>query len=430
MSLKKIIFFAVLVLVIVIACIFVIFNFSLLKNKFTGMYIERTLGVAMTYAEIFNGDSVELDLKRRKKNAHYDIWKTTGDSVLKKNELKYLYVMNIHHNDSIEYYINAENYIEHFGFLDKDDVYEFNPDDIKKLKTGAEIKISSISNTPKYGFIISSYVPIKNSKGKVVAFVGADKEIAKMNHELRKVAVSSLIIAILFIITVFFAIMFLVRKIFIFPLTKVIEAADNFNLLNISFEKMDFINIKEYDSLINSFKKMENKINSALKKSFTDDLTKLSNRYFFRLSMDNFLKPAVQERKIAFIIIDLDYFKQINDAYGHDKGDFALRGAGIVLHDVFGELPGVVARLGGDEFAICLENVDKQIIESKCEILKERLLKVKYSEEKNGLSASVGIAIASFSAKAPIYSDIFSVADAALYKVKAKGRNGYEIVEI
>ncbi|MDR2579379.1 MAG: GGDEF domain-containing protein [Fibromonadaceae bacterium] len=430
MSLKKIIFFSILALVIVMTSVLSVFHFSLSKNRLTRIYAEKTLGIAKTYAEVLNGDSIELDFKRREKNALYDSWKHIADSVLAKNELKYFYVMNLNHSDSIEYYISAKDIEGQINFLDKDDAQEFHPEEIEKLRKGLKTKGSSVTNTPKYGLIISGYASVKNSNGKAVAFVGADKEVAEMNKELSRVSLVSLAASFLFMAVMFLTTMLVVRKVFLRPLTKLIEAADNFNLLNISFEEMDYINIKEYDSLIDSFRKMEKKINSALKKSFIDDLTKLHNRYFFMLSMENILKPSAQVKKIAFFIIDLDYFKQVNDTYGHDKGDFVLRSTGAVLRDLFGNLPGVVARLGGDEFAICLENVDRQTIVSKCEFFKKQLSKIKCSEEKDSTSASIGVAMTSFSTDAPAYTDIFSAADAALYKVKARGRNGYEIVEI
>jgi diguanylate cyclase (GGDEF)-like protein len=230
---------------------------------------------------------------------------------------------------------------------------------------------------------------------------------------------------------VFLLITYLIRKIFISPIAKIIEAADNFNLLNVSFKNLDLTRIKEYDALIESFRKMERKINYAIKRSFTDELTKLNNRYFFTLSLENILKPVQQEKKIAFFIIDLDYFKQINDTYGHEKGDFVLKNTGIILKQVFEDLPGVVARLGGDEFAVCLDNVaDRQIIEDKCRILKEELSQITYAQDKTGVSASVGVITTEFSATAPIYAEIFSAADTNLYKVKARGKNGYLISDV
>ncbi|GBU25303.1 hypothetical protein R83H12_01946 [Fibrobacteria bacterium R8-3-H12] len=340
--------------------------------------------------------------------------------------------MNALYDDSIEFYISARCHTGKTKFLEKTLTNDFDTDIIEKLKNKSETNISKMGYYPYYGgWLAYSYVPVKNSKGKVVAFVGADKEMSKINNSIRKTGAKLLITSILFFLVVFLIMTYLIKKILISPIAKIIEAADNFHLLNVSFKNLDLTYIKEYDALVKSFRNMENKINQAVSKSFTDELTKLNNRYFFTLSLENILKPVHQEKKIAFLIIDLDSFKQINDTYGHEKGDFVLRNTGIILKQVFGDLPGVVVRLGGDEFAVCLDNIgDKQIVEDKCNIFKKDLSQITYAEDKTGVSASIGIIIAKFSAVPPVYTEIFSAADNNLYKVKAKGKNGYFISEI
>jgi diguanylate cyclase (GGDEF)-like protein len=433
-SLFNLVVISVLALLLIATTLFVFFGFMKTRDRLIDSNTEQMSGLVQAFSEIFDGDSIEIDLQERKKNANYDMWNAISDSTLKKNGIKYLYVTNIDYGDSVEIYL--ESFLEEDGswgesaFLEKESIADFNVDMIKKLKEGKATSVSFVSHTPSYGWLISTYVSIKNSNGKVVAFIGADKEMNRMNQDIEEIAYNFLFIGILFIVSVFFAILFIIRKIFIYPIKRLIKAADNFNLLDVSFENLDFTRLKEYDALIESFKRMEMKVKKAIKKSFTDDLTKLNNRYYFNIAMENILKPVEQAKKIAFFIIDIDYFKQINDSYGHEKGDFVLRCMGAILQHVFEELPGVVARLGGDEFAVCLDDVeDAKMIEEKCKELKERLSHFKYSEDKVGIGVSVGVAIAEFSSASPSYTDIFSTADTVLYKVKAKGRNGYEITE-
>jgi diguanylate cyclase (GGDEF)-like protein len=430
-SLAQAIIFSVFALLLISTGLLALFNFTELKEKVVEMNAEQTSSLVLTYSEILDGDSVELDLQRREKNAYYNKWDAISNNVLKKTGIRYLYVMNISYNDSIEYYISAKNHMGKINFLEKEKIDNFDTNMINKLKRKSEVKGSLISYTSDYGWFICSYAPIKNSNGEVVAFVGADKEMFGINNDIRKMGTKLLLASILFIAIVFLLIVYLFRKIFISPILKIIEAADNFNLLNVSFKNLDLTRIKEYDILIESFRKMERKINYAIKRSFTDELTKLNNRYFFTLSLENILKPVQREKKIAFFIIDLDYFKQINDTYGHEKGDFVLKNTGVILKQVFGDLPGVVARLGGDEFAVCLDNiVDRQIVEYKCKVLKEELSQIAYAQDKIGINASIGVIITEFSTIAPIYAEIFSAADTNLYKVKARGKNSYLISEI
>jgi diguanylate cyclase (GGDEF)-like protein len=395
------------------------------------MYTEKAISIAITYSEILNGDSIETALKKREKNSDYEYWKSIADNTLQRNKLKYLYVMNVNYNDSIEYYISAKDHMGQIEFLGKDHIDEFESDMVEKLKQDGNIHRTSVSYTQKYGLLISAYVPVKNSNGEVVAFVGADKDMEDLVGDVKRMGIKFLILSILFMAIVFSITLFIVRRLFIQPIVKLVKAADNFNMLNISFDDLGLTRIVEYDSLIKSFMKMETKIRNAIKKSFTDDLTKLNNRYFFTLSLENILKTAKQKKKIAFMIVDIDYFKHINDTYGHEKGDFVLRGVGVVLRQVFQGSEGVVARLGGDEFAICVENIpDKQFVENKCKAIKEQFSQIKCSEDEKGTSASIGVVITNIGEASASYSEIFSAADAALYKVKAEGRNGHRIDEI
>jgi len=430
-GLARVIIISILALLLIATGLLVLFNYIKSKDKLVELNTVQMMGIVQTYAEILNGDSIGVDLQERRKNADYSKWDAIGDSTLKKNDIKYLYVMSIAYDDSIETYLDAEDDSGKRDFLFKESARDFNVEAIEKLKEGKEAHVSFVSYTPNYGWLISTYASVKNSKGEVVAFVGADNEMDAMNRDVEEMGFHILFASVLFVIIVFLIMVFIIRKMFIYPIRRIVEAADNFNLLSISFRNLDFTHIREYDTLIESFRRMERKINDAVNKSFTDELTKLKNRHFFTLSVENILKPVQQEKKIAFFIIDIDYFKRVNDTYGHDKGDFVLKSLGSVLLDIFGNLPGVVARLGGDEFAVCLDDIgDVKTIEEKCKALNEQVSKIKCLENEAGITVSIGVAIARFSVEVPRYSDIFSIADSTLYKVKASGRNGYKIIEL
>jgi diguanylate cyclase (GGDEF)-like protein len=430
-NLAQAIIFSIFVLLLIPTGMFMLFNFIKLKEDVVESNLKQISNLVLVYSEIFDGDSIELDLQRREKNVNYDKWDVIGDSILKKTGVKYLYVMNISYNDSIESYMNAGSHLGKLNFLEKENIDDFDTNMINRLKNKSEINNSKMAYYSNYGWLIYSYASIKNSKGEVVAFVGADKEMSDIDSDIRMVGTKFILSSLLFFAIVFLLITYLIRKIFISPIAKIANAADNFHLLNVSFRNLDLTYIKEYNVLIESFRNMENKINNAISKSFTDELTKLNNRYFFTLSLENILKPVHEEKKIAFLIIDLDSFKQINDTHGHERGDFVLRNTGIILKQVFGSLPGAVARLGGDEFAVCLDNIgDRQIVEDKCKLLKEELSQITYADGKTGVNASIGAIITKFSGSPPIYTEIFSAVDNNLYKVKARGKNGYLISEI
>jgi len=432
-SLAGAVILLVLIVLLVSTGLFLFFNFTKLKEDVTEWNLEQMHTLVLAYSEILDGDSIELDFQRGEKNIYYNKWSDISDSLLKKMGMKYVYVMNAHYDDSIEVYLEGRHRNGKSNFLRKLPIADFDVDIIKKLNNKSEVSVSKIDYYPDYGgWLAYCYVSIENSKGEVVAFVGADKEVSDINNNIKKTGGKLLITTVFFLVVVLVLITFLIKKILISPITKIIKAADNFHLLkNVSFENLDLTYISEYDALIKSFRKMEQKINYAITRSFTDELTKLHNRYFFTLSLENILRPVREEKKIAFLIIDLDFFKLINDTYGHDKGDFVLKNTGIILKQVFGNLPGVVVRLGGDEFAVCLDNIeDRQFVEDKCKLLKEELSQITYAEGKTGVNVSIGVVITKFSKVAPVYTEIFSAADNNLYKVKARGKNGYLISEI
>ncbi|MDR2593319.1 MAG: GGDEF domain-containing protein [Fibromonadaceae bacterium] len=432
-SLSKTITFLVLIVLLIVTGLFLFFNFIKLKEDVIEWNLEQMHTMVLTYSEILDGDSIELDFIRREKNINYNRWSDISDSLLKKMGMKYIYVMNARYGDSIELYLEGRHHNGKSNFLRKLPTTDFDVDIIRKLNNKSEVFVSKTGYYPDYGgWLAYCYVAIENSKGEVVAFVGADKEMSDINDNIKKTGTKLLVTGILFLVVVLVLITFLIKKILISPIAKIIKAADNFHLLqNVSFENLDLTYISEYDALIKSFRKMEQKINYAITRSFTDELTKLHNRYFFTLSLENILKPVSEEKQIAFLIIDLDSFKLINDTYGHEKGDFVLKNTGIILKHVFGDLPGVVARLGGDEFAVCLDNIkDVQFVEDKCKLLKEELSQITYAEDKTGVGVSIGVIITKFSEVAPAYTEIFSAADNNLYKVKARGKNGYLVSEI
>ena len=427
----SIIFLVFIVLLISIG-LFLFFGFTRLKKDVIEWKLDEMHTLVLAYSKMLDGDSIELDFKRKEKNAYYNKWSDISDNLLKEAGVKYIYVMNASYNDSIEFYLSARTPSGKSDFLEKLPTKDFDIELIDKLRNKSEMHVCKMGYYPEYGgWLAYSYVSVKNSKGDVVAFVGADQEITDIENEIIKVRDRLFFLTFLFFIVVFLLIIYLIRKIFISPISKIIRAANNFHLLNVSFENLGSTYISEYDTLIESFRNMENKINYAITKSFTDDLTKLNNRYFFTLSLENILKPVQQEKMIAFLIIDLDSFKQINDTYGHEKGDFVLRNTGIILKQVFGNLPGVVVRLGGDEFAVCLDGIeDKLFVEDKCKLFKEELSRIIYAEGKTGVSVSIGAIITKFSETPPTYPEIFSAADNNLYKVKAIGKNDYFISEI
>lgn len=159
----------------------------------------------------------------------------------------------------------------------------------------------------------------------------------------------------------------------------------------------------------------------------TDALTGLCNKENTKNEITQWLNNSVEHRGIqVFIILDIDYFKGVNDTYGHIVGDLVLQKIGSVLLDLFrdGDIRG---RIGGDEFVIFMKNVASvDDVETKVREIEEYISNLQIPEMKgNSLTVSMGISCAPQHGET--YLDLYHHADEALYETKRNGRNGYTV---
>ncbi|WP_108060563.1 sensor domain-containing diguanylate cyclase [Poseidonibacter lekithochrous] len=159
----------------------------------------------------------------------------------------------------------------------------------------------------------------------------------------------------------------------------------------------------------------------------TDYLTKIYNRRHFNTTFDIELKRNKRDSKnIIFMILDIDYFKQYNDTYGHDAGDKALHEVAQALKYTLKRSHDFVFRLGGEEFGIITSGVDIGGIEVLAKNLRESIehLEIEHKENKVNefLTISIGVKVVE-STSTLSQKEIYQLADKALYKAKNQGRN-------
>ncbi len=159
----------------------------------------------------------------------------------------------------------------------------------------------------------------------------------------------------------------------------------------------------------------------------TDGLTKLFNRRYFEDKIDKILND-VTKQSYAFIIIDVDKFKDINDLYGHSAGDQALVFISNTLTETFKE-DSVVCRLGGDEFVVLLYNlptqfeIRKSVVSYRIQELQTTLQNTPLDFIDNNLmSVSLGVTLEDGN-----FDSLYSNADVALYNSKDNGRGVYTV---
>jgi len=160
--------------------------------------------------------------------------------------------------------------------------------------------------------------------------------------------------------------------------------------------------------------------------AFYDPLTGLPNRRLLQDRLHQAMSQAKRERgRLALLFLDLDKFKPVNDAFGHQTGDELLQAVAQRLQACVRESD-TVARLGGDEFVAVLEDVKGP--ESAAKVAREfvRLLNQPFvvaAGQEARIGASVGIAM--FPTDGDSTEILLQHADAALYRAKAAGRNTY-----
>lgn len=156
----------------------------------------------------------------------------------------------------------------------------------------------------------------------------------------------------------------------------------------------------------------------------TDGLTKCYNKMYFNNKLDLEVKKSkVTGTPLSLIIFDLDHFKNLNDNYGHDAGDYVLKEMAELLRDNGIRSGDVFARYGGEEFVVLLPKTNlKQAFE-----IAERLRKLveshpfTYDGKRLPVAASIGVA--DYRDGVETGTDLFKRADSAVYKSKDGGRN-------
>lgn len=157
-----------------------------------------------------------------------------------------------------------------------------------------------------------------------------------------------------------------------------------------------------------------------------DQLTELPNRLLFRDRLEGALKRAERNGMVvALMFIDLDRFKFINDTLGHDYGDELLKAAAQRIRAAV-RAQDTVARLGGDEFTVILEGISRP--EDAAPVAEKVLAQMsspfKLGQHEVSVTGSIGIAV--YPTNARDSEELIRAADNAMYRVKDRGRNGFQ----
>lgn len=198
-------------------------------------------------------------------------------------------------------------------------------------------------------------------------------------------------------------------------------------------QKAEVKRIKKKIALHNEMEKhatMQAKQEELISKSECDELTAVFNRRGIRKYLEmKYMESQKSETNIAIIIIDVDYFKEYNDTYGHLLGDECLKSIAKALNDAVKD-SGFVGRYGGDEFLIVASNKTEEEIEKIIVDIRNNIEELQLENVNSKVSNMVTVTIGAVNTVPKKDTDLLEymhAADNALYEIKKKSRNGYHI---
>lgn len=156
-----------------------------------------------------------------------------------------------------------------------------------------------------------------------------------------------------------------------------------------------------------------------------DALTKLPNRILLKRKLDLLVSQVTKPTQCAFVFLDLDAFKNINDLYGHSVGDKIIQDVASRLLQKL-NIEDTIARVGGDEFVIITQKTDT--VEAMCQEILEVLNEpFALGDENIAIGASIGIAL--YPQNGSTFEELFKNADIAMYAAKNSGKNRYKFYQ-
>jgi len=178
---------------------------------------------------------------------------------------------------------------------------------------------------------------------------------------------------------------------------------------------------EEFSCRINNIVEALENLNIVTNNANRDFLTGLYNRRYFFTNMNEYIENNEEQQNYAIAMVDIDFFKKINDTHGHDNGDKVIVALANILtsntnqHDI-------VSRFGGEEFCIILKDIDKNKAEDILNRLRETVENtIVYTDKNEKISFTISTGAVMNSEKS--LNDSIVDADAMLYQAKETGRN-------
>ena len=177
---------------------------------------------------------------------------------------------------------------------------------------------------------------------------------------------------------------------------------------------------RQLTSIKRDLARLENKKARLHKLAMRDDLTKLHNRRsLLRKGQDEFDRAKRYEANLSALMIDIDKFKNINDAFGHAIGSFILKSLATELKRNLRSMD-IASRLGGDEFCILLPHTPLNSAITLAERLRKSVETRVFTAKKTPINITISVGVSTFSPPMKSVMDLMEAADVALYRAKVQ----------
>lgn len=437
LSLKVKFFIITMLMCVLLGALIIFVSYRLYSDQINERYTHQGAALVEATSEVVDWDSVDRYFETLQEDQEY--WDTLERMRLcvAASDAEYLFVLKPYGEEGCVYIFDTDESEDGCELGYYMDWYDNFGEYASELMRGDSIE--PIVTNEEFGWLMSVYIPYTNSEGEFVAYLGVDYSVEHLINEAW--AFIGQLTAVTLLVALLMALLFLAlfRVFLLRPVKKMTQATttylDESNNEEPSKNSIASLDIKTHDelqSLSESLKVMEQRLQNYLAhlkkatvRAETDSMTGLLNREAFEQRVNEFLKDRTFKGSYAFMMIDLDNFKTVNDTYGHVVGDKAIVQCAENLKATL--LPGdIVARMGGDEFAVFFrcKGTTEQAESRATDFYNE--IKTVEMEGTEPITLSVGVAL--FDNVTPrTYQNIYVLADNILYDVKNAGRNNYVI---
>lgn len=211
------------------------------------------------------------------------------------------------------------------------------------------------------------------------------------------------------------------------PIIEMTEVVDDIVSGKLPANELEVKGDDEFKQVAVAVNKLRSERDAYQLESELDKLTELFNKKTMenlcKMKLKTFNENETSNIFMAFYIIDLDHFKEVNDFWGHQFGDKVLVEFAKGLRKIF-RPNDCIGRFGGDEFVVIVDSLpNMEVVIRKAEQIKQIAFNLTVEGKEKFVTASIGIAIAPQNGRD--YDSLFEAADKAVYHVKNSGKNGY-----